>query len=453
MSVSESSMSTGQLQEQFNRFGKSFFELLKTGEHARLSLAAEETQFTRMSRGRVRQIGQVTDAVLNVQYISPNQSASEIVVPFASSANALSELARSVLDRARNQTQGTPIDPYVNIPKEKTSSEVNYKGKILRQDEIVDALLGGLQAQDDLVGIYAGGTSVAALLDSAGTHHWFSSDTFYVDYSMWMQNGRAIKSGYAGRDWTQKEYLATVDAARERLAVLSRPAKVLTPGAYRVFLAPSATSELLNMFSWGAVSEGALQRNDSPLCALRRGEKQFSKLFSLSENYQLGLSPRFTGVGELSPEVVPLIEKGRFIQALCSARTAREYGVTANGSSSESLRTPDMGTGALATKDALKELGTGLYLSDLHYLNWSDMIHGRVTGMTRYGCLWVENGVPVGPIQDMRFDETIFRCFGSELVAVTREAEIIPETSTYVRRSLGGARVPGMLIGQFNFTL
>jgi predicted Zn-dependent protease len=207
------------------------------------------------------------------------------------------------------------------------------------------------------------------------------------------------------------------------------------------------------MFSWGALSEGALQRNDSPLCAVRRGEKQFSKLFSLRENYGLGMAPRFTGEGELSPEVVPLIENGQFVQALCSARTAKEYGVASNGSSSESLRTPDVGTGQLPIDNCLKELGTGLYLSDLHYLNWSDMIHGRVTGMTRYGCIWVENGEPVGPIQDMRFDETIFRAFGSELLALTRETEIVPETSTYVRRALGGVRVPGMLIERFNFTL
>lgn len=207
------------------------------------------------------------------------------------------------------------------------------------------------------------------------------------------------------------------------------------------------------MLSWGALSEGALQRNDSPLCALRRGEKQFSPLFSLHENYQLGLAPRFSSDGEFSPEVVPLFEKGLFVQALCSARSAKEYGLRGNGSAGEWMRAPDLSVGDLAMSDCLKELGTGLYLSDLHYLNWSDMMGGRITGMTRYGCVWVENGVPQGPIQDMRFDETIFRCFGSELLSVTREAQLIPETSTYGSRSMGGARVPRMLLGDFKFTL
>ncbi|NBX16761.1 MAG: TldD/PmbA family protein [Proteobacteria bacterium] len=453
MNKSENLHYADQLHDLFAQVGKKFFGLLKNGEHARLSLSAEQTQFTRVSRGKVRQSGNVTDAVLKVQFISSVHSVCEIAVPFVPESGDLNSLAGELLARVRAQAEGVPQDPYVNLPLQKSSSETVFKGQILPAGEVVSSLLGGLQSGDDLVGLYAGGTTISGLADSAGTNHWFSSDTFFIDYSLWLENGRAVKSGYAGREWVQKDYLETVKKARGDLQILNRPVKVLRPAEYRVFLAPSATSELLNMFSWGALSEGSLQRNDSPLCAVRKGEKQFSKKFSLRENYGLGMSPRFTAEGELSPEAVPLIENGRFVQALCSARTAKEYGALSNGSSSESLRTPEIAGGELQAADALKSLGTGLYLSDLHYLNWSDMIHGRVTGMTRYGCVWVEDGQPVGPIQDMRFDETIFRAFGSELVALTRETEIIPETSTYVRRAFGGARVPGMLLERFNFTL
>lgn len=141
------------------------------------------------------------------------------------------------------------------------------------------------------------------------------------------------------------------------------------------------------------------------------------------------------------------------MQGLVSARTEKEFGVKSNGAGSESLRSPDLEAGQLKSDDAFQAIGTGLYLSDLHYLNWSDMIQGRVTGMTRYACLWVEDGRPVGPIQDMRFDETLFRCFGSELEDLTTETAIIPETSTYGHRALGGARVPGLLLKNFQFTL
>ncbi|MFZ9520485.1 MAG: TldD/PmbA family protein [Silvanigrellaceae bacterium] len=443
-----------ELKENFSFFNQSLFSSLAAGEHARSSLTAEQSQFTRMSRGCIRQNGFVEDAMVTVQFISATHSTTWISRPFVvDSKDRAVELVQNMLAEARRQAGGAPQDPYVSIPKHSSRSHVSHAGAVPSSSEIVENLLSNLKKEDDLVGFYAGGKTISALADSAGTDHWFSSDSFFVDYSLWLPNGRAIKSGYAGREWNQSEFLRTLAAARKNLQILERPVRTLKPGSHRVFLAPSATSELLNMFSWGAVSEGALQRNESPLCHVRRGEKSFSPLFSLRENYGLGFAPRFSGDGELAPEELDIFKNGDFVQALCSERTAREYGVSGNGSSSESLRTPEMGVGELATDGALAALGTGLYLSDLHYLNWSDMIQGRVTGMTRYGCVWVENGVPVGPIRDMRFDETIFRCFGSKLEAVTREAQIIPETSTYGKRAMGGARVPGVLINQFEFTL
>jgi predicted Zn-dependent protease len=362
-------------------------------------------------------------------------------------------LALSIRETARAQTEGVPRDPFAVIPETPAQSTVAFRGNVPAFDDAVEYLLKDIHADDDFVGIYAGGCAISALADSAGSFHWYSSDSFFVDYSLWLANGRAIKSFYAGRDWQQNEFLESVETARSNLEFLKRPVRTLKTGAYRVFLAPSANRELLSILSWGALSEDALQRSESPLCAVRRGEKSFSPLFSLKENFLLGLTPRFCSQGELSAETVTLIEKGHLVQALCSARTAKEFGVVGNGASSEALRTPEMGNGTLLMKEALNSLGTGLYISDLHYLNWSDRIHGRVTGMTRYGCLWVENGVPVGPIQDMRFDETIFRCFGSQLEAVTSEMKIYPETSTYHKRALGGCRVPGILLSEFNFTL
>jgi len=109
--------------------------------------------------------------------------------------------------------------------------------------------------------------------------------------------------------------------------------------------------------------------------------------------------------------------------------------------------------GGLAEAEALAALGTGLYIGNLHYLNWSDPHNARITGMTRHACFWVENGEPVAPIRDLRFDESLYRIFGSKLEALTRETRLFPSTDTYHRRALGGCKVPGALVGAFRFTL
>ncbi|MNL47820.1 hypothetical protein D3C87_1706290 [compost metagenome] len=73
--------------------------------------------------------------------------------------------------------------------------------------------------------------------------------------------------------------------------------------------------------------------------------------------------------------------------------------------------------------------------------------------MTRYACFWVENGEITAPIADLRFDESLFECFGENLVAVTEFQEVDPAVGTYDSRSFGGKKVPGMLIKDFKFTL
>jgi predicted Zn-dependent protease len=86
-------------------------------------------------------------------------------------------------------------------------------------------------------------------------------------------------------------------------------------------------------------------------------------------------------------------------------------------------------------------------------LNWSDPVSARVTGMTRYACFWVENGEIVGPIKDMRWDESLYEALGSKLVALTTHTAIDPAVDTYFQRALGGSRTPGALIENFTFTL
>ncbi len=101
----------------------------------------------------------------------------------------------------------------------------------------------------------------------------------------------------------------------------------------------------------------------------------------------------------------------------------------------------------------LEALGTGLYISNLWYLNFSDRPAGRITGMTRFATFWVENGRIVAPVTPMRFDDSVYRMLGESLVDFTRERELLPDTSTYVERQTASARLPGALLSALRFTL
>jgi predicted Zn-dependent protease len=151
---------------------------------------------------------------------------------------------------------------------------------------------------------------------------------------------------------------------------------------------------------------------------------------------------------------VALIVGGEYRETLVSPRSAIEYGAATNGASSgESPHSVDMAGGTLPLDRVLRELGTGLFVGNLHYLNYSDRVNCRTTGMTRFATFWVEGGVIQGPVQVMRFDETIYRLLGENLVALTAEREMILDPLTYGGRSTRSARVPGALVDDFTFTL
>ena len=228
----------------------------------------------------------------------------------------------------------------------------------------------------------------------------------------------------------------------------------IKPGKYKTYICPAGVSDIIDMFSWGGLSEQSLQQKDSALLKMRQENINLSPCFTLKEDFSNGMVPRFNGNGEIAPESLPLIVKGALKNTLVSSRTEKEYGVSSNfASGDESLRSPFVGTGDLKENEILSKLDKGVYLSNLHYLNWSDRLGGRITGMTRYACFYVENGEIIAPIENMRFDDTIYNVFGNNLESVTDTNQLIPNVGTYDGRDLGGTNCPGILLNSFSLTL
>jgi predicted Zn-dependent protease len=146
-----------------------------------------------------------------------------------------------------------------------------------------------------------------------------------------------------------------------------------------------------------------------------------------------------------------MIEAGRFKDALASPRSAKEYGVPAN--SNEYPESLDLAAGDIPTDAVLQRLGTGVYVNRLWYLNYSDRPACRMTGMTRFATFWVQDGQVTAPLNVMRFDETIYRMLGENLLGLTAHRELLPSDSTYQARSTRSARLPGAMIDKFRFTL
>jgi predicted Zn-dependent protease len=463
------------------------FASRRSGEHLFLNLSAEQSQFVRLNAARVRQIGTVEDADLEVTLVLESPDGALRTASASTTLTGLSyvdhDRVAGLLADLRREVPELPADPYAQLPKDTGSSERVRSGKLLGVEDAADALVSEARGAD-VAGIYAAGTIARAMANTAGQTHWFSTRNFSLDYSLYTPAQRALKGTFAGADWDAGAYRAEMEASRSKLALLERPARKVERGTYRAFLEPAAYADLIQMLSWGGVSEASIRQGDSPLRLMRvssateglgsssgsgsgsggevgigggtgAGETRgFSPIFALSEDFTEGQVPSFNAEGELAPERLALIDRGRLASTLVSSRTGLEYGTPANGADeSEAMRAPSLAGGGMARADALKRLGTGLYLSNLHYLNWSDQPGGRITGMTRYACFWVDGGEIVAPIENLRFDDSIFSLFGTALEDLTRETAYLPDVGSYGGRELGGIRCPGALLKGMEFTL
>lgn len=417
-----------------------------------LSLNSEDSQFTRFNHAKVRQTGTVCGGTLTLHWIDGQRICSQSL-PFTGEWMQDWPQVEVALMQLRAEVQQLPEDPYLVLPQGQAQSRSVYQGNALPRQGAIAQLLAPVQGLD-FTGMYAAGASVRAQADSSGQRHWFATESFTLDYSLFNDRGQAVKGTFADRVWSAAAYRDNVARSRRQLELLRRPVKVIPKGKYRTYLAPAAVSELVLMLSWSCLSEAAIRQGGSPMELLRSGKKQLSPLFSLRENFSRGLVPQFNENGEMAPDQLPLIERGKLVNTIVNGRTAQEYGLKSNGANqSEDLRAADVTPGDLDPRDILQALDTGLYVSNLHYLNWSDRPKGRITGMTRYACFWVENGEIVAPIEDLRFDESLFNFWGDNLIVLTNRSELVPAVDTYEHRDLGGTWAPGMLVEDFTYTL
>ena len=448
-------MSTGEfsarVRAHFDAVAAQVLSGLAAGEELTINVTAEETLFVRFNGNRVRQntdVEQINVSLLLQVHQRTVEKSRTLSGDLESDQAALMRL----LATCREESLNLPIDPN-QVPIENNgSSNEEFSGALLAPADIVPAVVAPAQGCD-LAGLYAGGVSIRGNRNSKGQSHWFATETFFLDYSIY-NGSKAAKGSYAGLMWNAAEWAANLERTKTMLALQSLPQQDVEPGSYRTYLAPRAFSDLLGMLNWNALSASAWKQGRSPFKKLAEHEATLSPLLKIEENFSMGLTPRFNSLGEVSETPVLLIEGGALKNLLVSSRTAKEYGLAANGAcAEESPRAMDVSAGTLDEKDVLAALGTGLYLSNLHYLNWSDPVSARVTGMTRYACFWVEGGEIKGPIKDLRWDESLYDALGEKLMALTSHTEIDPAVDTYYRRSLGGSRTPGALIDGFTFTL
>jgi predicted Zn-dependent protease len=439
------------MEDYFHELATVLDQSLAGGETYTARFSAEASDFVRMNHGKVRQPGAVVQRYLAVELIAGERHASHVLSLAGDIAEDGTRLSAAVSE-LRSIVPDLDADPHLMIATDVAPTRAARGAPLPPSEAIIDEVLGQA-AGLDLVGLYAGGSIYRGFANSYGQRNWHEATTFNLQWSLYHREDKAVKSGLSGFSWDERALVAKMDEARAQLAHVAKPPRTLAPGKYRAFLTPAAMEEIAAMLCWGGFSARALETKQSSLQRMREGARLDPRV-TIAEATADGVSPAFQGDGFVRPPRVALVERGALVGALVSPRTAREFSLAANGANGyEGPEALAIEGGALDTRDALAALDTGLFVGNLHYLNYSDRPACRMTGMTRFATFWVEGGKIVAPINVLRFDDTIYRMLGSNLEALTKETELILESSTYSERALASMRLPGALLSELEFTL
>ena len=263
----------------------------------------------------------------------------------------------------------------------------------------------------------------------------------------------------SGTGWAEatEPALADLDVAAlgERAAgkaLDSREPRELAPGVYPVVLEPNAASVMVQWLGWMGFGAKAYDEGRSFLVG-RLGQRVCSPLVTIVDDATaadtIGVGFDFEGVPKRR---VTLIDEGVAAGLVYDFRAAAGHGVEPTG---HGLPAPSaegalpmhlaMLPGRTPQADLVAGLERGLLVTRFHYTNLVNLMDTTITGMTRDGTFWVEDGKVVGAVRNLRFTQSILEALSS-VRAVGAETELAAEDG------YGAARAPALAIDRFAFS-
>ena len=427
-------------------------KMISGHEFAHFYLEGETSDFIRFNENRIRQNGNVDQFYCTFTLISNSRQASSVITLTKNMENDLG-LLKKALETLRKTLPNLEEDPYILYSTEINSSYTIEENELPDTLSMVDEIIAKGKRKD-LVGVLSTGSMIRAFANSLGQKNWFEKSGFSFDWSIYFEKDKAVKSGYAGFKWKDSELAEKMDTAAKELSIMKKPASTIKPGSYKVYLAPAAVDDFMHTMSWGGFGIKSQKTGNSSLIKLVEDTKSFNEKITLTENNADGSSPLFSDTGFIKPDKVILVENGKHQNSLASPRSAKEFEVAQNGANSwEMPESLELSAGGIGQESILEMLDNGIYLNNVHYLNYSDRSNCSMTGMSRFACFEVKNGKIVAPINVMRFDVSMYDMLGENFIGATKKRERILSTDTYGQRHTESSYLPGIIVDNFKFTL
>ncbi|HLK98218.1 MAG TPA: TldD/PmbA family protein [Hymenobacter sp.] len=319
----------------------------------------------------------------------------------------------------------------------------------LTPDKRADAVIKSLQltreAKLTAAGFLEDQYGYSAMMNSKGLFAYYPSTN--VNFTLTVRTPDGKGSGYVARGYSDVNKLDTVAATRIAMqkAQGSAEARAIEPGKYTVILEPTAAVVLLENIFYDmdarSADEGRSFYSKSGGKS-KLGDKVVDErvtIYSDPTNPDLPASP-WSGDGQ-PQEKTMWIEKGVVKNLSYSRFWAQKQGRKALPSPNNVI----MAGGTASLEDMIKSTQRGILVTKLWYIRPVDPQTILLTGLTRDGTFYIENGRIKHPVKNFRFNESpIIMLNNLETLGKPERVLSTESNQSYL--------IPPMKIREFTFT-
>jgi PmbA protein len=302
-------------------------------------------------------------------------------------------------------------------------------------------------------GAFSNGYTEIAVVNSKGVACYQPLTSAYINVVIMGDNS----SGYSdqlSRDVSKIDVDDLTEIAIKKCMDSKNP-RDIDAGEYEVILEPSAVAALVEWMNYIGFGCKTFQEGTSFL-SNRIGKRIMGENVTMYDNGldESGIAFPFDFEG-VPKQKVSLIEKGVVRGVVYDSTSAHKE----NKKSTGHALTPDSTEGGLALNvfieggnsslpKMIQSVQRGILITRFHYINGLlDTTNAVLTGMTRDGTFWVEDGKVKHGIKNLRFTESMLKAF-SNVRQISEERKIVNSWWGDV----GCIVAPTMLIDNFKFT-
>jgi len=410
-------------------------------ESCELSLSGSDGGNIRYARNAVSTAGQISVMSLSVSSTYGKKTGMASINEFDDVS--LQKVVKRSEELAMLAPENPEFMPLLGAQNFLESPTFNAKTAAIAPDTRAEMVLKSLQvskaAKLEAAGFLENATEFRSIMNSKGLFAYNKSTD--VSFSVTVRNQEGTGSGYIEQGFNDLDKMDTLTLSKiaASKAVGSAGAKAIEPGKYTVILEPLAASDMLgNMFRGFDARSADEGRSfmSKPGGGTRIGEQLFSDNVSIYSDPMHPEVPSATWSGDgIAVNKTQWVEKGVVKNLSYSRYWAAQKGVAPIPFN----RSIVMEGGTQTLEELIKSTEKGILVTRFWYIRSVDPQTLLLTGLTRDGTFYIENGEIKFPVKNFRFNE-------SPVIMLNNVEALGKPVRT------GNGMIPPMKIRDFTFT-